>query len=406
MNKALARHSKFNDTDYVYKKTKAVKAYGGRVCVHVVEDEYRKAEPAQVDSSAHYRLAIAPTVRPTGLVVRNAISTLPVGRDFFASGVTRWELTNFIDKSFMRSPSKNYFPVWEALCSSMDATPSAFNFFAVDSMAWDKHVFDEAAADYADFLWLFSSKANFRDRYARQEWALAWLPNVVEEGPNENWVYETEGILQRLENRSAYPDDYEAAVLFAEVKPFREEQRTRLLIALGDYIDEHRFVEEEASLVTLCSAIRKYAMNMHESQFEKYANWLLPTETETLHHETEMELAKGICWRLEFEPHSWPADYPHMTRVLFDLVDSYLTPRLILQKSYANTAMFGFVALYFLEAASSSSRKLVAKIHKKMVNTGLKWFVDMVEDNLDEAVQYVADRDIELAMEVIKSRKG
>lgn len=217
---------------------------------------------------------------------------------------------------------------------------------------------------------------------------------------------EPEGILQRLENRNAYPADYEAAVLFAEVKPFRGEQRTRLLKALGTYINENRFVEDQNALVTLCSAIRKYAMNMPESRFEEYSEWLLPTETATLHHEAEMEFAKGICWRLEFEPHVWPADYPVLTKTLFELVDSYLTPRLILQKSYANTAMFGMVALHVLEAISTSNKTLVGHLRKKMVDSGVKWFVEMVEDNLNEASEYISERDKVLAKEVSKIRQG
>jgi len=222
----------------------------------------------------------------------------------------------------------------------------------------------------------------------------------------ETWVHDSEGILQRLENRALYRDDYAAAVLFAEVKPFRGEQRTRLLAALSGYIDENRFVEDEDSLITLCSAIRKYAMNMQESQFEGYADWLLPTETATLHHEAEMEFAKGICWRLEFEPHSWPAQYPHLTKTLFDLVDSYLTSRLILQKSYANTAMFGIVALHILEAASGSRVELVSKLREKTIGSGVKWFAEMVNDNLDEAVHYISERDEALGKKVTEIRQG
>jgi hypothetical protein len=119
-----------------------------------------------------------------------------------------------------------------------------------------------------------------------------------------------------------------------------------------------------------------------------------------------MEFAKGICWRLEFEPHVWPADYPVLTKTLFDLVDSYLTPRLILQKSYANTAMFGMVALHILEAISIASNGLVGHLRKKMLDSGVKWFVEMVDDNLDEAIQYFSERDADLAKKVTKIRQG
>lgn len=232
------------------------------------------------------------------------------------------------------------------------------------------------------------------------------LLSAIKDEPKADWVHEPEGILQRLENKSVHAEDCEASILFAEVKPFRGEQKARLLKALGAYIDQHRFVEDQNSLITLCSAIRKFAMNMPESQFEHYANWLLPTATATLHHEAEMEFAKGICWRLEFEAHSWPATYPHLTQTLFDLVDSYLSPRLILQKSYANTAMYGIVALHVLEAASVSEGAVVAKLHKKLADSGVKWFAEMVSDNVDEAIQYISERDDVLAQKITKIRQG
>jgi hypothetical protein len=276
--------------------------------------------------------------------------------------------------------------------------------FTYESMAWCKHISDEVNSECAAFDLMSSTQAIFLEQLAKQEWALVGFSDLVQERSKAIWVHEPEGILQRLENAETYPEDYHAAVLFAEVKPFRGEQRTRLLDALGKYINENRFVEDQDSLITLCSAIRKYAMNMPESRFEEYADWLLPTETATLHHEAEMEFAKGICWRLEFEPHVWPADYPVLTKTLFDLVDSYLTPRLILQKSYANTAMFGMVALRILEAISTTSNALVGQLRKRMVSSGVKWFVEMVDDNVDEAIQYISERDADLGKKVIEIR--
>ena len=119
-----------------------------------------------------------------------------------------------------------------------------------------------------------------------------------------------------------------------------------------------------------------------------------------------MEFAKGICWRLEFEPHVWPAHYPVLTKTLFDLVDSYLTPRLILQKSYANTTMFGMVALHILEAILTSRKDSVGILRRKMVDTGVKWFVEMVDDNVDDAIHYISERDADLAKKISEIRQG
>lgn len=406
MSKALARQSsKVRAVGYVYKVPKPIRFYGGgRSCVPALEDEYRKEEYTEIDLTAVYRYGIFPQIRSTALSLKSTCVEPSVAREFWACETSAIQLRNFTNLSITHPAGDHR--LWE-IGSVKKSWENLFGQHSVDYFgAWLNDFVGEANANATAMALLFSPKSRCRGRFALQEWALSSLPRVLQVEPKADWVHEPEGILHRLENRDAYPDDIEAAVLFAEVKPFRGEQRTRLLKALGKYIDQHRFVEDQDSLVTLCSAIRKYAMNMLESHFEGYANWLLPTETATLHHEAEMEFAKGICWRLEFEPHSWPAEYPLLTKTLFDLVDSYLTPRLILQKSYANTAMFGMVALHVLEAASTTSKALVAKLRKRMMDCGVKWFAEMVDDNVDEAIQYISERDDVLAREVTKIRQG
>lgn len=406
MSKTLSKLSaKIRSVGGVYKVRKPIDFYGGgRIGVPALEDEYRKEEDAEIDSTAVYRYGIIPHVRCTALSMKSTRVEPSVARESWACETSAIELRNFFTHVSTTHPAGDH-RLWEI--GSVKKSMGTLGQHSVDYFAaWLNDFACEANANAAALALLFSSKSGYRERFALQEWALAGLPSVLENEPKIDWVHEPEGILQRLENRDAYPADYEAAVLFAEVKPFRGEQRTRLLDALGVYIDEGRFVEDQDSLITLCSAIRKYAMNMPESRFEHYANWLLPTETATLHHEAEMELVKGICWRLEFEPHSWPANYPLLTKTLFELVDSYLTPRLILQKSYANTAMFGMVALHVLEGASNSDDTFVAHLRKKMMDCGVQWFTEMVDDNVDEATQYILERDADLAKEVTKARQG
>lgn len=384
---------------YVYKFPKSIKAYcGGRTQKNSIDDEYRKADAAPTATNVVFPFVVGdPGTSGSPIFLLGAAVAIGVAhRKNIVSEYGNTTLAIKMDRWF-RSKS------WD----STDAFTHYLSPFYIDgSREYDRDLFSAMGTSFAAPLALSPLAAYICERFAKQEWALVGPDNFQEEVPSTNWVHETEGILQRLENRATYPDDYEAAVLFAEVKPFRGAQRTRLLNALRTHIDEHRFVEDQDSLVTLCSAIRKYAMNMQESQFEHYANWLLPTETATLHHEAEMEFAKGICWRLEFESHAWPANYPHLTGTLFDLVDSYLTPRLILQKSYANTAMFGIIALHILEAASGSGGALVARLHKKTVDSGVMWFSEMVSDDVDEAIQYISDRDDVLAKEVAKIRQG
>jgi hypothetical protein len=407
MSKPIAKHVlKAKNRGYVYNTPKAVKTHGGgHVRILTLGDKYRKEEESQVASSS-YRYGGVPAFGAAGLWVRLHQALLAGPRERIAEVVDIVDSNAPIVQELWQSVEIDEPTIAEFRSSAETLRHFPIAFLTDKSKARMNQVLDEATSKHVGFYTVLSSFGTFPERFAQQEWALVGFSNSLEERPNTNWVHEPEGILQRLERKEAYPEDYEAAVLFAEVKPFHGEQRTRLLEALGKYINENRFVEDQDSLVTLCSAIRKYAMNMPESNFEGYATWLLPTETATLHHEAEMEFAKGICWRLEFEPHVWPADYPILTKTLFDLVDSYLTPRLILQKSYANTAMFGMVALHVLEAIATSRNVFVGSLRKKMMDSGVKWFTEMVYDQVDEAIEYISQRDEALAKEVIKIRQG
>ncbi len=387
----------------------------------MLEDEYSKEEAVQIALKTFYRCGTSVVVNSPDLIARNDFAMAP-----FVGGSARQYLMPLIDQGDSKECTEDFASMSisgggiRAASYSLGVLKelsrykllehyqahSAGGFFTDNAMLWCKSACEKASLHDSLLSSLFSSSESVFKRFTTQEWALDGSTRTLKEEPDSNWVHDSLAILQRLENKDAYPDDYEAAIIFAEVKPFRGELTTRLLTALGTYIEQNRFVEDQDSLVALCSSIRKYAMNMPESLFEHYANWLLPTETATLHHEAEMEFAKGICWRLEFEPHSWPAEYPFLTKTLFDLVDSYLTPRLILQKSYANTAMFGMVALHIIEAVSTSNKALVGNLRKKMLDTGVKWFVEMVDDNVEEAIHYISERDADLAKKVSEIRQG
>jgi hypothetical protein len=384
-----------------------MKAYGcGRIQTISVDDEYRKADAAIAANTVVFPFRVGDPGLSGSLEVKNvsvgAIASFL--REASGAGVLANAGSDYWDAS--RELKINMLLSSKSWGFARTLTHNTESFDIDESIEFHRDAIEAESEEFAIHFLFSSSEARNYERFVRQEWASGGSPRVLEDEPKSDWLHEPEGILQRLENKETFPEDYEAAILFAEVKPFRGEQKIRLLDALAKYIRENRFVEDHDSLVTLCSAIRKYAMNMPESRFEEYANWLLPTETATLHHEAEMEFAKGICWRLEFEPHVWPADYPVLTKTLFDLVDSYLTPRLILQKSYANTAMFGMVALHILEAISIASNGLVGHLRKKMLDSGVKWFVEMVDDNLDEAIQYFSERDADLAKKVTKIRQG
>lgn len=212
-----------------------------------------------------------------------------------------------------------------------------------------------------------------------------------------NWVYRPEAILERLENDSTPEKDRLAAVLFAETKPFDGELRPRLLSALGIFIESNRLTEDSDRMIYLCSAIRKYAMNMGQDQIENYVEWLLPTDTTPVHHEVEMEFIKGLSYRLQFEKLSLPQEFPKSLAILSDIAFGYLRKSLVLQKSYANTAMLVIVCVSILESMFSTTSDLTTELLKKVNSLGISWFHEMVEDNLTEALQFVEENNPEVA---------
>jgi hypothetical protein len=150
-------------------------------------------------------------------------------------------------------------------------------------------------------------------------------------------------------------------------------------------------------MIYLCSAIRKYAMNMGQDQIDAYAEWLLPTDTTPVHHEVEMEFVKGLSYRLQFEKLSLPQEHPNSLAILNDIADGYLRKSLVLQKSYANTAMFVIVCVTVLESLSSAPANLTSELLKRVNSLGITWFQEMVEDNLEEALEFVGENNPDVA---------
>lgn len=103
-------------------------------------------------------------------------------------------------------------------------------------------------------------------------------------------------------NREGTSHDQEMAVVFAETTAFDSSQRPRLLAELAAFITRNRFTRDRNAITAVGSALRKYAMNMDEAQFELYGGWLRPSDTEKLGTDVELELVKALCWRLSYVP--------------------------------------------------------------------------------------------------------
>lgn len=214
-----------------------------------------------------------------------------------------------------------------------------------------------------------------------------------------DWVRSPDAILQRLRDSSLSDEERELTVLFAETIEFDEAQRAELLPLLHQYILDERFTEDEETQTSVGAAARKYAMNMDEPEFECYAELLKPSATKTLNYWIELELVKGVCWRLSYEVVEQKERFPNLTAALAEIASDYVTPRLVLQKNYASIALHAIVAVVILQALSGE-RDRAAQVFKQVSTVGVSWFSELLEDRIEDAIEAIAERDSQLAASV------
>ena len=218
---------------------------------------------------------------------------------------------------------------------------------------------------------------------------------AIETHPDEDhlqdraWVDSSEIVLARLEDTNANEDDYNETVLFAETVEFGPEEIPRLLNSLGQFISKNRCSIKEKTIVSLGAAIRKFAMNMPEDRFDGYASWLSPGETTYLDHRVELELVQGISWRLTFVPCSIGSVPHQMIETLQEIASQYASPRFIVQKNYAATAVEATVALVLLRILTDSTNE-AKQLMEGVCKLDRDWFNELVTDQLHETAGHVA----------------
>lgn len=185
------------------------------------------------------------------------------------------------------------------------------------------------------------------------------------------------------------PERLYEAILLAESFAFTGTERNRLLAALSTYISNQRFTDDENLITIVGSAIRKYALNMSESDFESYAGWLYPVEGEYPTHRVELELVKAICWRLTFEPTGLDVEYKDLAETLFAIAYEYSTSRFLPRKNHGAIALNAAVSIFILDAISGN-RRLSGRVLKRIEEADSTWFKEMLIRRLGETVGYIS----------------
>lgn len=262
---------------------------------------------------------------------------------------------------------------------------------------------DHSLAKIVNAVWQESGRSIARRTWER--WGSLFeltQPSILEEADDPDvggWIHSSDAILARLRDASLNFEERRLTVLFAETVDFDDAQLPELLTSLNGYILAERFTQDENAQTVVGAAIRKYAMNMNEDRFEHYAQMLKPSRTEVLSHYVELELVKGICWRLYYEPINEKRSFPELTRALSEIVRDYVTPRLIVQKNYASTALHAIVAVVCLQALAGQS-DAAARILTQVAGLDVQWFAELLEDRLEEYTDAAEEHDAALAESV------
>lgn len=186
-----------------------------------------------------------------------------------------------------------------------------------------------------------------------------------------------------------HPEDkgkVDDAVLFAEVTAFSDEQRVELVNFLFTYIKENRFTEYDDELTILGSAIRKCAMNMVETDFDRYGELfdVEPTKDGTsikvLHPDIELELCKAVAWRIMVEGFDITALSGQSTLEYhcLDIAIDYSRPRLLMQQKYAAIALNAIIVAVLLGAEG------INDLIKTIDRFELTWFSELLHRRLND----------------------
>jgi|GEM_PF-1752512 len=192
-------------------------------------------------------------------------------------------------------------------------------------------------------------------------------------GFNQSQLTDPEQLLDALD---AQPPKLTTLILFAESLPFEADQQTRLLPHLVAFVKATRTTTDSDELVALGSAIRKLIAYLPFSEFDSLSDLL--GSGATVVKEAELELAKGIVYRL-----SWDEARPECPRLcddLFDLGMFHSSKRVVDSSSSAAIALNATIALALL--GDHRVRDVVATLSRR----SLAWFLSLVKTRVRRLV--------------------
>ena len=227
----------------------------------------------------------------------------------------------------------------------------------------------------------------------------ASYPVVLEPKPiskiesQPQWIKSHDEVLKRLEANDTNSDDYEKALLIAEITDFPAERIERLLNALRKYISDNRFASNDDSIVLLGCAIRKYAMNMSEEHFNEYAKWLQPTATRILDSKVELELVKGLDSRVSYSHVSLDGhEIDEAISIVGEVCEEYSSRRRLLKENHASIAVEANHAIVLLNLLAGGDKQAKEELDRAK-KLDPDWVAELIVEQLEETTEIMKDRE-------------
>jgi hypothetical protein len=162
-----------------------------------------------------------------------------------------------------------------------------------------------------------------------------------------------------------------------ELARFDAAERQNLLPLLWQYILRRRDSNSPETLAAVGAAIRKYIALMPMEDMGRLAELLESGHKSALPIELEIEVAKMIYRNFEVHPPVEPNLHPELARPLWEMVQAYAHPRLLLRDKHSAAALMAIQSLVAMRSEFASNAVHVAAA------SPYRWFAELVADQLD-----------------------
>jgi hypothetical protein len=162
----------------------------------------------------------------------------------------------------------------------------------------------------------------------------------------------------------------------AEFVRFDSGQLAILMPILWKYIIDHRKSNSPDELAAVGSAIRKYIAIMPMDRMGELSVLLAPANHEPLPLALELEVSKMIYRNFEVYPPSKLDSQPELALRLWEMVQAYVNPRILLRDKHSAVASLA------IEALVSMRSKMAFDAWRAALDCAYQWFGEMVTDDL------------------------